>query len=146
MNEITKRRIIELRNEGMGYMKIAKLLGLHLSTVKSFCQRHKVTKDTSADELLKKHCCLQCGKPVVQHKGKKERKFCGDKCRMNWWNSHRDLVRHFHAHEEECQYCHKHFIVPGKEPRKYCCHACYIADRFGLDNNGKKSDISRQQI
>ena len=21
-----------------------------------------------------------------------ERKFCNDKCRMNWWNTHRELV------------------------------------------------------
>lgn len=33
------------------------------------------------------HHCLCCGKEVVQPGGRKEKKFCSDKCRNKWWNS-----------------------------------------------------------
>ena len=35
--------------------------------------------------------CPQCGKPVTQRSGHKK-KFCSDRCRMEYWNSHQDQV------------------------------------------------------
>jgi len=31
--------------------------------------------------------CLQCGALVAQVKGKREKKFCGETCRSNFWYS-----------------------------------------------------------
>lgn len=38
------------------------------------------------------HVCKFCGKEVHQNPGRKEKKFCDDKCRMAYWNSHQDKV------------------------------------------------------
>ena len=38
MTDIQKRKIIQLRREGVGYMKIGQLTGLATSTVRYFCQ------------------------------------------------------------------------------------------------------------
>ena len=35
--------------------------------------------------------CPQCGKPVTQRSGHKK-KFCSDRCRMEYWNSRQDQV------------------------------------------------------
>ncbi len=135
MNDTEKKAIIDLRNQGLGYMKISQALGVPMSTVKSFCRRHGVSKDAKADELLEKHCCLQCGKPVKQNKGRKEKRFCSDKCRMAWWNSHRALVKHKKVHDQVCPLCHKIFKVYGKRERKFCSHECYVKYRFGGDQD-----------
>lgn len=34
-----------------------------------------------------------------------------------------------------CKYCGKSFSVYGNAHRKYCCHDCYIKDRFGDDSD-----------
>ena len=31
----------------------------------------------------------------------------------------------------KCEKCGKKFISYGNKDRKYCCHECYIEDRFG---------------
>lgn len=131
MNDTEEKRLISLRKQGLGYKKIAQAIGVSVNTVKTYCRRHAIGKDTIADERLKDHRCLECGKKVLQVKGKREKKFCSDECRMKWWNSHRGLVHHRNLHEIECPGCHKLFTVAGKSRRKYCCHECYILDRFG---------------
>ena len=35
--------------------------------------------------------CPQCGKTVIQRTGHKK-KFCSDRCRMDYWNSHQERV------------------------------------------------------
>ena len=94
MTKEQKKQTTRLRNEGFSYNRVADLLGLPLPTVKTFCRRNGLTgtvgfghRDTS-DE----HFCLCCGLPVTQNKGRKEKKFCSDKCRNTWWNAHLDLV------------------------------------------------------
>ena len=109
-----------LRAQGMGYGAIARKVGISENTVKSFCRRNAQKEDkltvTGADE----HWCLCCGAPVAQNVGRKEKKFCSDKCRNKWWNAHLDKVD-----------CGKTFSVYGQAARKYCSHACYIRHRFG---------------
>ena len=75
--------------------------------------------------------CPKCGKPITQVPGRKHKRFCSDKCRNAWWNSHLDLVKHKTTHTYVCPNCGKEFTVYGGRKRKYCCHACYIAHRFG---------------
>lgn len=77
------------------------------------------------------HHCLCCGKEVVQPRGRKEKKFCSDKCRNKWWNSNLDKVNRKANYEFICPHCKKLFSAYGNKNRKYCSHACYIEDRFG---------------
>ena len=78
-------KITSMRQQGKGAAEIAETLDLPLNTVKSYLRRHPET-DTS-------RVCPQCGKPVVQKEGRKEKKFCSDKCRMTWWNSHQSEIK-----------------------------------------------------
>ena len=77
--------------------------------------------------------CQFCGIKVLQNPGRKQKKFCSDKCRNLWWNSHLDLVNRKAMHECVCLPCKKQFISYGDKNRKYCCHECYVAERFGKE-------------
>ncbi len=137
MNDMQKSQIAAMRADGAGYVKIAKALSLSENTVKSFCRRNNLTDTDAAHPALvlgndeQAHFCLCCGNPVEQAAGRKEKKFCSDKCRMHWWNTHRDKVRRRNGRNIVCSCCGKTFEIHGGSGRKYCSHECYIADRFG---------------
>ena len=75
--------ILELRRQGLRYKTIAAITGYSVNTVKSTCRRHPP---------LNEKVCLQCGAKIEQLPHRKEKKFCSDKCRMAWWNSHPERV------------------------------------------------------
>ena len=120
MTPMEKESIIRMRNEGCGYSRIARELGLNENTVKTFCRRNKETAQ---------NLCLCCGKPVTQNPGRKQKKFCNDVCRQKYWNAHLNDVRRKSMNGLVCAECGKTFYAYGY--RKYCCHKCYITDRFG---------------
>ncbi len=140
MTKDQRKKIDSLRNQGMGYKRIAGMLGLSENTVKSYLRRN-ATQDMpermshQTEELpqstAETHNCLQCGQPVRQNPGRKEKKFCSDKCRNAWWNSHLDLVKRKAVYSFTCPVCRKEFTAYGKSNRKYCSHVCYIRGRFG---------------
>ena len=127
MTNEEKELIIRLRGEGVGYKAIATQLGVSANSVKSFCKRN----DVEGAPIREEHSCICCGKPVLQNPGRKEKKFCSDRCRMKWWNGHLDQVKRKANYEITCQCCGKVFIAYGNAGRKYCSHECYIEDRFG---------------
>ncbi len=136
MTEKQKIQIKNLRDEGYGYIKISQTLGISVNTVKSFCRRKNLTgitvREVSITPLADgNHFCRNCGKEVEQSPGRKQKKFCSDKCRMQWWNSHLDRVNRKANYDFVCPHCKKAFVAYGNSGRKYCSHACYIADRFG---------------
>jgi len=105
--------VSSLRAQGMGYGAIARKVGISENTVKSFCRRNAQKEDkpvTGADE----HQCLCCGTPVAQNAGRKEKKFCSDKCRNKWWNAHLDKVDRRVIREVTCAGCGKTFSVYGQ--------------------------------
>ena len=59
MNDTEEKRLISLRKQGLGYKKIAQAIGVSVNTVKTYCRRHAIGKDTIADERLKDHRCLE---------------------------------------------------------------------------------------
>ena len=118
MTSCQEKEIRRLRQEGCGYKKIAQALGLSVDAVKYFCRKHK-----AVDVPV----CLSCGTPIVQIPKRKPRKFCSTKCREKWWNKNR---RKPSADKIRCTYCGKDFSAYKHEHRKYCSHACYVADRF----------------
>lgn len=131
MTDEQKRQIRNLRKSGYGYSSIAELLSLTKSQVSSFCRRNKITADVASEYHSKLRFCRQCGKPLTQVKGRRETKFCSDKCRNAWWNSHPELVNRRAVYEFICPQCSGGFTAYGNNHRKYCSHKCYIQARFG---------------
>ena len=122
MTDEQKRQIGSYRTRGKSYRQIAELMNMPISTVKTFCSRNFKSKSGSL--------CEQCGMPVEQTPGRKHKRFCTDRCRMSWWNSHQDLVKRKANYFITCQHCGKSFISYGNKHRKYCCHECYIEERY----------------
>ena len=113
--------INNMRLEGHSPSEIAAKLGLSHSTVRSHIHRHRHIPGVKI--------CKHCGQPLVQPKGRREKKFCSDSCRMAWWNSHKEEVNKQAYYKLICQHCGKEFDSYGNSNRKYCCRACYIASR-----------------
>ena len=126
MTDEQKRQIAKLRMEGLGCKAIAEKVGLSINSVKSYCKQHGLEAGKIDGSV-----CENCGTPIHQVPGRKRKRFCCDKCRMEWWNSHLELVQHKTDHDYVCAHCGKEFHIYGGRPRKYCSHACYIAHRFG---------------
>lgn len=136
MTEHQKKRIHQLRAKGVGYLKISQILSVSVNTVKTYCRRnnlcgpkiHAGNKPAMSNSDIS--ICKNCGKFIEQITGTKRRKFCTDECRVSWWNSHSDCVNQRAIYHLACQYCRRHFDSYGNKNRKYCSHACYIADRY----------------
>ena len=129
MNTAQKERIRQLRMEGVTYEKIADCLDLSVNTVKSFCQRNQLggrKKHTSA-----KHTCKQCGAEVKQLSHRKEKKFCSDKCRLTWWNSHPEKMQHCSVQSLVCPVCGNTFSAYSCKKRKYWSRTCYGKSKTG---------------
>lgn len=140
MTENQKNQIAGMRAQGKGYRVIAETLGISLNTVKSYCRRNElggVAKPPKKDAVYSGETsrCLNCGMEIRQIAKQKKKRFCCDKCRNKWWNSHLDQVNHKTAHTVICKKCGREFTAYGSAPRKYCSHECYIADRFGGGND-----------
>ncbi|MCH4033191.1 MAG: RNA polymerase subunit sigma-70 [Lachnospiraceae bacterium] len=135
MTDEQKTRIFRMREQGMSYDAIAESLSLSKNTVKSYCRRNNLSgrRKQESDDAKPAEFCPNCGKPVRQIPGRKHIRFCSSACRQEWWNSHLDQVNRKAVYEYTCAYCGRHFTAYGNSHRKYCSHACYIADRFGGD-------------
>ena len=125
-----KAKIADLRCNGYGYKKIAQAIGVSVDTVKSYCRRNGLNGVRTIETV-----CPCCGKTLINVPGKKAKKFCSDRCRNKWWNSHLDQVKRKAIYEFICPNCKKPFTAYGNANRKYCCHECYIEDRFGGGHN-----------
>lgn len=135
MTDTQREQILSLRAEGLGYVRIAKEMGLSENTVKSFCRRsakaEAAEKPVMAVQGDTDKCfCKQCGIEVKQTSGRKVKKFCSDQCRMKWWNAHPEQINRQTMHYYKCPCCGREFAVYGNTHRKYCSHECYINARF----------------
>lgn len=139
MNDNQKAQIIKLRASGNGYGKIAQTLGISLNTIKSFCRRNDISGNSTAEPTVmligETTYCENCGREISQIAKQKKKRFCCDKCRNTWWNSHLDRVQRKAVYNFRCPHCGKEFNIYGDKRRKYCSHKRYIADRFGGGNN-----------
>lgn len=134
VTEEYKDKITCLRYMGRGYASIAKELGLSKNTVKSFCRRNCLT---SAELIVTdgQGRCRACGALILQQPKMKKRVFCCTQCRQEWWAKHPEQIRRRAVYAFTCAKCGKPFTAYGNQKRKYCCHACYIADRFGGESH-----------
>ena len=128
-----KQQITDYRKQGYGYTQISKMMDLSIECVRTYCKRHGLGGVVGYGEQTKEatSCCEQCGTVISQYPGRKHKRFCSDRCRMLWWNSHQDQVKRKANYECSCANCKKVFISYGNKGRKYCSHFCYIEHRFG---------------
>ncbi len=113
-----------MRLQGKSAGAIAVALGLSVNTVKSYLRRHPDMGCT--------HFCPQCGKPVMQVEGRKEKKFCSDQCRSRWWNSHPSEINKKAYYRLVCHQCGKEFEVYGNSAADRRKSYTIIAKRHGL--------------
>lgn len=138
MTESQKRQIYAMRLNGSGYKAIASALGLGRDKVRNYCKRYGLDGaaeelKVKADEKKERHTlCAQCGKPVVQSKTGRARRFCCDGCRRLWWRDNGDKRKPKAGafYQFTCAACGRAFESYGNRARKYCCHECYIKARF----------------
>ena len=135
-----ERRIRELRLRGIGYRTIAAELGISRDTVRNFCTSHDLSGVAAAQPLPAGNVCPCCGGEIIQPRRGRRRRFCSDTCCRKWWATHPDAIRQgpeaqYHL---KCVYCGKEFIVYGNANRRYCCHNCYIRDRFWRAEEGRE--------
>ncbi len=134
MTDQERNQIILLQQQGLGYKRIATQLNLPVNGVKSFCRRHPMEV---APPQAQMRVCQQCGAPLKQQPSRKVKKFCSDKCRMAWWNSHQDQVNRQAFYQLTCPQCGCQFEVYGKKHRVYCSRTCYAqARRKEVDGDG----------
>lgn len=134
MTDTQKEQILQLRAEGLGYVRIAREIGVSENTVKSFCRRYAKLGAGSPmvvmQEQTQSFFCCQCGVEVPQNPGRKLKRFCSDACRTKWWNAHAGQLNRKTMHRYKCPSCGREFEVYGTAKRKYCSHDCYINARF----------------
>lgn len=122
---MTKQEIATLnlmRSHDKSAADIAIALGLSVNTVRSYIRRHP-PKDAVQVGYR------QCGKPILQAKGRKAKYFCSDRCRNAWWNAHPEKVQRKAYYRLTCQFCGKEFVSYGNRKRKYCSRLCYADAR-----------------
>lgn len=129
MNDRDRLRIMEYRREGMGYTRIASLLGLPQNAVKAYLQK-------SGKEIPQVPTCPECGAVLVRQPHRKVKMFCSDKCRMAWWNHHLDCVERKTYRTFTCAFCGKSFESYGSRERRYCSRQCYAEARRKEMRNG----------
>ncbi|MBQ8961564.1 MAG: RNA polymerase subunit sigma-70 [Ruminococcus sp.] len=135
MNAEQKCRITELRQSGLGYKAISEQLDISINTVKSYCQRHHLQRQTKSikENIL---FCLHCGKEVPQTPHRKAKKFCCDKCRMAWWTEHSAIIHKKSQQEYICPICGNPFLAYKSKMRKYCSRICYGKSK-GVQNENR---------
>lgn len=130
MTDEERSRVASLRKQGCGYKKISIETGIPLNTIKTYCRRH-LKGYTTVKELTENGMCPECGTALIHISGHRAKKFCSDKCRMDYWKEHQEALNKKANYDFVCEHCKKPFQAYGNSHRKYCSHECYIAERFG---------------
>ena len=78
MSKNDRRELERMQMDGYGPTRIANELGLSVNTMKSYIRRHPSLRNAVF--------CLQCGRAVSQTPGRKQKKFCSNTCRSQYWN------------------------------------------------------------
>ena len=118
MTQELKEKIISLSEQGLTSREIAAEVGLsHMSVARQLKEEKEVRSVLN---------CPCCGKEIVNKKGTKPKKFCSDKCRLEWWGKHRDLIKHRSKELKKCPHCGSLFEPRGKQT--YCSRICYLSE------------------
>jgi len=127
MTIFQKEQVKQRRLSGDSYGLIAAELNISEGTVKTFCRRNNIglSIQTSKNNTV----CLQCGLSLTHTPHKRQKKFCSDKCRLAWWNSHQDQVNRKANYNFICIVCGKEFTAYGDNDRRFCSRACFGLSR-----------------
>lgn len=147
MTEVQETRIRELRLKGLGYRRIATEAGLSRDIVRNYCRSKGMAGYAAAleknvsEQISQGKACLYCGKEIEQPATGRPKKFCSESCRRRWWRVHPEISEQKDTalYTMICAYCGREFFSYGNRKRKYCCHNCYIKDRFW---RGEENGIS----
>ena len=136
MNLEQKNQIKELRIKGLGYKAIAGKLNLSRDSIRSFCKRNKLDGfaaivNMNADIALAGKC-KYCSRIISQKSKARQRIFCSEECRRNWWKEHPEMKNKKPSaiYKMTCANCGREFESYGNKNRKYCGLSCYAAHRF----------------
>lgn len=142
MTSTDRERIAAMRAQGASYVAIAGALGISVNSVKSYCQRHGLGRAPESAPIQEvaltpitsppqqeAGACEQCGSPVLRTAGRKQRRFCSDRCRMAWWSAHREQMSQKTLRQFVCGYCGMQFSRYGVAHRSFCSRACASAAR-----------------
>lgn len=136
MDKFQKEQIGVLRRSGQSYTEISKQVHTSRDAVISYCRRNGLQNiEGNTETGYETNRCRECGNALHQIDGMKRRIFCSKECRVKWWNKHPEKVNRKAVYQYACPTCGKQFSAYGNSKRKYCSHACYIADRFGGDTH-----------
>ena len=130
MTDQIKEKMIELREQGLGYRKIAQEVGLNVGSVTIFFRRLKEKQNTTF--------CKYCGRKVEQTKGHRQKIFCDEGCRRHWWCQHRESGCRKAFYTIKCKQCGKTFEVYGNPQRVYCSWECYSVHRIKNSRENQK--------
>ncbi|MDX9695587.1 MAG: hypothetical protein RBT49_07325 [Bacteroidales bacterium] len=75
-----EEEIIQLRQAGYGYKRIARTLKVRIAEVRRICDENDAARLSGQ--------CKQCHISITSIKGKKRKQFCSDRCRWDYWNSY----------------------------------------------------------
>ena len=132
MTDSERSLIVQLRGRGNSYKQIADVMGLSVNTIKTCCRRNFAGENMAEDE----RACEMCGVVFKTTKKKPTRRFCSDKCRMNWWAANRANIKKKAFYSFTCQQCGKRFQAYGNDHRKFCSVGCYADYRRGGAKDG----------
>ena len=141
MTEHEQDEIRRLRIAGKSYTQIGEILQLSRNTVKSVCYRCGYQPANETDTITDLEHCRNCGESILQVAGRKRRSFCSEACRRAWWSTHRNAGNMKTVVSTKCAFCGRAFEDYARNGRKYCCHACYIRDRFGEKESHDKRTV-----
>ncbi len=98
MTETDKQLIFELRVKGVGYKAIAAVLGINRDQIRQFCKHFGLEGDAAIvalnirERVKTKELCANCYLTISQKGTGRTRRFCGDKCRRQWWKKNREAM------------------------------------------------------
>ncbi len=118
MTDQIKEKMIELREQGLGYRRIAQEVGLNVGSVTIFFRR-----------LIEKNAatfCRYCGKKLKQSKGHRQKKYCDARCRYLWLKAHPEEQDLRAYRVIICANCGCEYKTYGSKERRYCSRQCYL--------------------
>jgi len=124
VDNVEKKRIIELKAEGKSIRDISSLLNIPRSTIGTYIK----TFETES-------FCKCCGKLIAIKKGHRPRVFCSDSCRYKFWRSINNDKNKSTNYVVVCLCCQKKFYSYRSLKRKFCSRACYDLFRKGGGDN-----------
>lgn len=125
MTKAEKNLILSLRQQKYSFSAIAEQTGMSVGTIKSFLSRaggpRKKAINPEPAQITDPAKCKNCGLPLPQADHRKQKSFCSDRCRLLWWNTHRDLSKRSSASFLVCPVCGRSFYTYYGQ---YCSRAC----------------------